>query len=59
MQARSFSARVREDLESGALSGVRGTPTFFINGVHHDAGYDEFSLMLAIQRALDGSALTG
>ena len=58
MHQRSFNARVREDLASGARSGVRGTPTFFINGERHDAGYDEFSLMLAIQEALDGNALT-
>ena len=53
MHQRSFNARVREDLASGARSGVRGTPTFFINGLRHDAAYDEISLMLAIEAALD------
>jgi predicted DsbA family dithiol-disulfide isomerase len=58
MHERSFNARVREDLASGARSGVRGTPTFFINGVRHEGAYDELSLMFAIQEALDASALT-
>lgn len=58
MHERSFNARVREDLASGARSGVRGTPTFFINGVRHDAAYDEVSLILALEDALDRGALT-
>jgi protein-disulfide isomerase len=58
MHQRTFNARVREDLASGARSGVRGTPTFFINGVRHEGAYDELSLMFAIQEALDASALT-
>jgi protein-disulfide isomerase len=58
MHERSFTARVRADLAGGVRSGVRGTPTFFINGVRHEAGHDEFSLMLALQEALDGSALS-
>lgn len=32
---RVFARRVREDLESGTESDVRGTPTYFINGVKH------------------------
>jgi len=32
---RVFAQRVREDLISGMESGVRGTPTYFINGVKH------------------------
>jgi len=30
-----YSPRVREDHESGISSGVKGTPTFFINGVRY------------------------
>lgn len=33
--SRVFAARVRDDLLSGIESGVRGTPTYFINGVRH------------------------
>jgi protein-disulfide isomerase len=43
--------RVREDFMSGVLSGVNGTPTFFINGVRHDGGYDLESLLAALQDA--------
>jgi protein-disulfide isomerase len=43
--------KVRADLHSGALSGVNGTPTFFINGVRHDGGWDFDSLWDAIAGA--------
>jgi protein-disulfide isomerase len=44
-------ARIRDDLSSGARSGVNGTPTFFINGVRHEGGYDLESLMTALALA--------
>jgi hypothetical protein len=31
-----YLQRVREDIESGAKSGARATPTFFLNGVIAD-----------------------
>jgi len=34
------SARVAEDVDSADLSGVSGTPTFFINGRRHYGAYD-------------------
>ncbi len=34
-----YAERVQEDVSSGVRSGVNGTPTFFINGVRHNAGY--------------------
>jgi NhaA family Na+:H+ antiporter len=37
-------ARVRADIESAALSGVRVTPTFFINGQLYAGTWDESSL---------------
>ena len=40
--------RVREDIESGETSGVHATPTFFINGVQHQGGYDFESLREAL-----------
>jgi len=33
-------ARVRRTSSTGTRSGVNGTPTFYINGVRHDADYD-------------------
>jgi protein-disulfide isomerase len=44
-------ARIRDDLSSGARSGVNGTPTFFINNVRHEGGYDPESLMTALALA--------
>ena len=41
--------RVRRDVASGTASGeVRGTPTLFIDGVVHRAGYDEATLTEAL-----------
>jgi protein-disulfide isomerase len=33
---------------SGVRSGVNGTPTFFINGVRHNGGWDADSLLVAL-----------
>ena len=35
MSSERFAARVREDYASGVASGVKGTPTFFINDVRY------------------------
>lgn len=50
--AHTFIARVKEDFASGLKSGVTGTPSFFINGVRHEGGWDELSLSHAIEAAL-------
>jgi protein-disulfide isomerase len=47
----AFAPRVREHFMSGVRSGVNGTPTFFINGVRHDGGWDERLLLTAVQNA--------
>jgi protein-disulfide isomerase len=49
--------KIRADLRSGALSGVNGTPTFYVNGVRHDAGYDFDSLYTALTGAGVGPEL--
>src|SRR5258706_7815748 len=46
------SNRVHEDFLSGVRSGVNGTPTFFINGVRHDASYELETLLAAIEAAM-------
>jgi protein-disulfide isomerase len=46
-----YSDRVRRDFRSGVKSGVNGTPTFFINGVRHDAPWDLPTLRAAIEGA--------
>jgi protein-disulfide isomerase len=50
--AHTFIARVKEDFASGLASGVTGTPSFFINGVRHEGGWDELALAHAIEAAL-------
>ena len=44
--------RIREDFLTGIRSGVNGTPTFFVNGVRHNGGYDTESLLMAIEAAV-------
>jgi protein-disulfide isomerase len=43
-----FLDRVRADLHSGAVSGVNGTPTFFINGRRYDHAWDYDRLLQAL-----------
>ncbi len=45
------ASRVAEDLDSADLSGVTGTPTFFINGRRHHGAYDIGSLTAAVRAA--------
>ena len=42
--------RIREDFMSGVRSGVNGTPTFFINGMRHDASYDYETLLETLEQ---------
>ena len=43
------AARVHDDFMSGVRSGVNGTPTFYINGLRHDGGYQLESLLAALE----------
>ena len=45
------AARVAEDVDSADLSGVSGTPTFFINGQRHYGAYDIATLSAAVRAA--------
>ena len=47
-----IAARVEGDLESGARSGVNGTPTFFINGRRHEGSYDFDEMIEVLEAAL-------
>ncbi|MET3423790.1 Na+/H+ antiporter NhaA [Actinoplanes tereljensis] len=51
MMAAGDAGRVVEDVESADLSGVSGTPTFFINGQRHYGAYDVHTLKEAIRLA--------
>jgi protein-disulfide isomerase len=48
---RAGGARVAEDVDSADLSGVSGTPTFFINDRRHYGAYDIDALTTAVQAA--------
>jgi protein-disulfide isomerase len=54
---RHFLPLVTEDLDSGTRSGVRSTPTFFVNGVRYEGSHDFDSMAKALERiALAGRA---
>jgi protein-disulfide isomerase len=42
---------VAEDVDSADLSGVSGTPTFFVNGRRHYGAYDIATLSAAVRAA--------
>jgi Na+/H+ antiporter NhaA len=44
-------AKIAADVDSADLSGVSGTPTFFINGKRHHGAYDITTLSGAVQTA--------
>jgi len=56
---RAGAARVAEDVDSADLSGVSGTPTFFINGRRHYGAYDIDTLSSAVQAARARASLAG
>jgi Na+/H+ antiporter NhaA len=57
LRGRLGASRVERDVESADLSGVSGTPTFFINGRRHHGAYDIQSLSAAVVAARDRAVL--
>ncbi|HUZ39216.1 MAG TPA: Na+/H+ antiporter NhaA [Streptosporangiaceae bacterium] len=51
------AGRVAEDVDSADLSGVSGTPTFFINGQRHHGAYDIEVLSTAVRAAKARAAI--
>ncbi len=49
LRKRKYDARIAEDVESADLSGVSGTPSFFINGRRHYGAYDIATLSAAVR----------
>ncbi|MGA2469238.1 MAG: Na+/H+ antiporter NhaA [Solirubrobacteraceae bacterium] len=47
----ALAPRVADDVDSADLSGVSGTPTFFINGRRHHGSYDIDTLSAAVRVA--------
>jgi Na+/H+ antiporter NhaA len=57
IQKRKGAGRIAEDVESADLSGVSGTPSFFINGHRHQGAYDIETLTKAVKLARARAAL--
>ena len=55
IESRRFALEVGRDVERADLSGVAGTPTFFINGRRHHGAFDLPSLTAALRRELAAS----
>ena len=51
LRKRAGAARIAEDTDTADLSGVTGTPTFFINGRRHYGSYDITALTSAVLAA--------
>ena len=51
LRTHAGAARVAEDVDSADLSGVSGTPTFFVNGRRHHGAYDIATLTAAVRAA--------
>jgi len=51
LRDRAGAMRVADDVDSADLSGVSGTPTFFVNGRRHYGAYDIETLSAAVRAA--------
>ena len=51
LRTRKGAARVAQDVDSADLSGVSGTPTFFVNELRHYGAYDIATLSAAVKAA--------
>jgi Na+/H+ antiporter NhaA len=59
LRTHAGAARVADDIDSADLSGVSGTPTFFINGMRHYGAYDIAALSAAVRAAGARASLAG
>jgi len=51
LRMHDHAARVADDVDSADLSGVSGTPTFFVNGRRHYGAYDIAGLSASVKAA--------
>jgi protein-disulfide isomerase len=49
LEQHRHTLRVERDVESAVMSGVAGTPTFFINGRRHQGAYNLEALIAAVR----------
>jgi protein-disulfide isomerase len=59
LSTHTAAARIADDVDSADLSGVSGTPTFFINGRRHYGAYDLETLSNAVRLAGARAIFTG
>jgi protein-disulfide isomerase len=59
LSTHAAAARVADDVDSADLSGVSGTPTFFVNGRRHYGAYDLETLSDAVRLAGARAVFTG
>jgi protein-disulfide isomerase len=52
ISTRVHRGRIREDFLSGVYSGVNGTPTFYINGMHYNDSWDLETLLQTLRFAV-------
>jgi Na+/H+ antiporter NhaA len=57
LRRHTHASRIAEDVDSASLSGVSGTPTFFINRRRHYGAYDITSLAAAVKTAKARAAI--
>jgi Na+/H+ antiporter NhaA len=57
LRKRKGAGRIADDVESADLSGVSGTPTFFVNGRRHYGAYDVDTLSSEVRAARARAAL--
>jgi Na+/H+ antiporter NhaA len=51
LRSHEHAARIADDVDSADLSGVSGTPTFFVNGRRHYGAYDIDGLSASVRAA--------
>jgi predicted DsbA family dithiol-disulfide isomerase len=51
LRRHQHAGRIASDVDDADLSGVSGTPTFFVNGLRHQGAYDIETLTAAVQFA--------
>ena len=56
MEDQLYLQRVREQIDGGGKSGVRGTPTFFVNGAIQDVSFGLQALREGVAKLIDRPA---
>jgi Na+/H+ antiporter NhaA len=51
LRRHEYAGRIASDVDDADLSGVSGTPTFFVNGLRHQGAYDIDTLTAAVRLA--------